>query len=304
MAAYFIDLLKCHYPKAMVAYFFCRSNQPGLTNARDIIRAVAYQCIENDEAAHSILHALKRKGFGISENQEVDFLVEKLLLDPLRGTRKEIYIILDGVDEADMITANQFDRSGIPEMHVLLKSLTKLPFVRLLFISRGTANICNIVPNTTVKTIGKGENAQDIKKYVQEFIAKSKQLRTLFENENKDPVKYFEEKADGIFLWVVLVIQQLEKAKTQSNFRKHLEGFSEASGSMERLYKSILLRIDEEYQKWVKEIIRWIVVAETRLSVEDLKSVVEYSVNDKFADFEEFLKVDCGSILQIIPDAG
>ena len=33
MAGYFIDLLKCQYPNAIVAYFFCRSNQPGLTNA-------------------------------------------------------------------------------------------------------------------------------------------------------------------------------------------------------------------------------------------------------------------------------
>ena len=302
MAAYFIDLLKCHYPNAVVAYFFCRSNQPGLTKARDVIRTLAYQCTENDDDAHQILHALKRKGFGISENQEVDFLLEKLLLDPLRGTRKEIYIVLDGVDEADMITSNKFDRSDTPEMHVLLKSLTKLPSVRLLFISRATANICNIVPNTKVKEIGKSENAQDIKKYVRDVIAKSNQLQTLFRNEKKDPVKYFEDKADGIFLWVVLVIQQLEKAKTQSNFRKYLEGFSEASGSMERLYKSILLTIHEEYQKCVKEIIRWIVVAETRLSVDDLKTVVEFSVNDNFADFEEFLKVDCGSILQLIPD--
>ena len=302
MAAYFIDLLKCHYPNAIVSYFFCRSNQPGLTTARDIIRTLAYQCIENDEVGHSVLHELKRKGFGISENQEVDFLLEKLLLDPLRSTRKEIYIILDGVDEADMITSNKLDRSGTPEMHVLLRSLTKIPSVRLLFISRPIADICSIVTNTIVKEIGKNDTAQDIKKYVQDFVAKSIPLQTLFRNESKDPVRYFEEKADGIFLWVVLVIQQLERAKTQSVFRKHLEGFSAASGSMETLYESILSRIDEDHQKWVKEIIRWLVVAERRLSVEDLKSVVEFCVNDQFADFQEFLRVDCGSILQLIPE--
>ena len=301
MAAYFIDLLKCHYPNAIIAYFFCRSNQPGLTTARDIIRTLAYQCTEDDEAAHSILHKLKQKGFRISENQEVDFLCEKLLSEPLRGTRKEIYIIVDGVDEADMLTPDKFDRSGTPEMNVLLKSLAKLRSVRLLFISRATANICNILPNITVKTIDKSENAKDIKKYVEDFVAKSNQLHILFRNENKDPIRYFEEKADGIFLWVTLVIQQLERAKTQSQFRNYLEGFSAASGSMETLYESLLSRIDPEYVKWVKEIIRWLVVTERRLSVNDLKIVVEFCVADQFANFQEFLSVDCGSFLQLIP---
>jgi hypothetical protein len=41
MAAYFIDLLKVHYPKAIIAYFFCRSKQAGLMEARDIIRTLA-----------------------------------------------------------------------------------------------------------------------------------------------------------------------------------------------------------------------------------------------------------------------
>ena len=203
-----------------------------------------------------------------------------------------------------MITSNKLDRSGTPDMHVLLRSLIKLPSARLLFISRSTADICNIItnPTVTVKDISKIENAQDIKKYVQDFVAKSIPLQTLFRNENKDPVRYFEDKADGIFLWVVLVIQQLERAKTQSVFRKYLDGFSAASGSMETLYESLLLRIDENHQKWVKEIIQWLVVAERRLSVEDLKSVVEFCVDDQFADFQEFLMVDCGSILQLIPD--
>ena len=33
MAGYYIDLLKCLYPKAIVAYFFCKSGQPGAHQA-------------------------------------------------------------------------------------------------------------------------------------------------------------------------------------------------------------------------------------------------------------------------------
>jgi len=49
MAGYFIDILKSKYiyPAAIVAYFFCRSGQAGLTKPRDIVRTLAYQCVQS-----------------------------------------------------------------------------------------------------------------------------------------------------------------------------------------------------------------------------------------------------------------
>src|SRR5271156_6545296 len=88
MAAYFIDLLKCQYRNAAVAYFFCRSNQPGLTSARDILRTLAYQCVDNNDAARNALENLKSKGFQITASLGIGFLFEKLLLDPLRSAQQ------------------------------------------------------------------------------------------------------------------------------------------------------------------------------------------------------------------------
>lgn len=299
MAGYFIDLLKYLYPKSTVAYFFCRSHQAGLTKAHDIIRTLAYHCMENDRSARSVLEALKRKDFRITENLGVAFLFEKLLLEPLRGTQKEIYIILDGLDEAD-VTQDESDPSAMPDLHVLLKCLSKLPSTRLLFISRPIANVSSVVPNTTIKTVTKAENERDINAYVKKAVAESERLQTHFKNEHTNPITYFQEKADGIFLWVVLVINQLAKAKTKLIFQKYLKGFSDASGSMDRLYESILLRFDQDDQPWIKEIIRWLVVAERQLSVEELKNAVEWCLKDEHVDFQNFLEVDCGSILQIL----
>ena len=98
MAGYFIDLLKCQYPNSIVAYFFCRSNQPGLTSAREIVRTLAYQCIHADPSTRVILESLKSKAFCIDNNLGVSFLFEKLLLEPLCTTHKEVFIIVDGLD--------------------------------------------------------------------------------------------------------------------------------------------------------------------------------------------------------------
>ena len=304
MAGYFIDLLKCLYPKSTVTYFFCRSHQAGLTKAHDIIRTLAYHCMENDRSARSVLEALKHKDFRISKNLGVAFLFEKLLLEPLRGTTKEIYIILDGLDEAD-VSHDESDPSAVmPDLHILLKCLSKLPSTRLLFISRPSANVSSIVQNTTTITITKAENERDINAYVNKAVAESERLRTHFKNEHTNPVTYFQEKADGIFLWVVLVINQLAKAKTKLIFQKYLKGFSDASGSMNRLYESILLRCDQDDVPWIKEIIRWLAVAERQLSVEELKDAVEWCLKDEHVDFQNFLEVECGSILQVLSVEG
>ena len=74
-----------------------------------------------------------------------------------------------------------------------------------------------------------------------------------------DPLEYFKEKANNIFLWVVLVLNDLGRAKTTSDFTRKLNGFSEASGSMEKLYEKILQRVEKQDRKWIREILMWLI---------------------------------------------
>lgn len=300
MAGYFIDLLKCLYPNAIVAYFFCRRSQPGLRNARDILRTLSYQCIENNNAARVILEKLKSKGFQITNDLCIEYLFEKLLLDPLRST-PEIYIVLDGLDEADLDIQDVNEK---PELHVLLKCLAELPSTRFLCISRPEANISSVIPTVFSKTVTKEDNAKDIDAYVEKTVTESKTLQLQFRAAYKDPVEYFRSTGSGIFLWVVIVLKQLAKAQTSSVFQRYLKGFSAASGSMETLYSTILSRINIDYQECVREIIRWVVVAEIRLSVKTLQCLVEWCLEDKLVDFRHFLDENCGSILQFLPPEG
>jgi tetratricopeptide (TPR) repeat protein len=301
MSAYFIDLLKLMYPNSIVAYFFCRSNQAGLTKAHEIIRTLAYQCIDGNRAARSVLQELKEKDFQICDSLGIGYLFEKILLEPLQCTQKEIYIIIDGLDEANTTDCHNSDHSPEPDLHVLLASLAKLPATRLLFVSRPSSNISSVIPCTKTKAIGKSENAKDIATYVKNALNESERLRKHFQNENLSPFQYFQEKANGVFLWVELVIKQLGKANSKSVFRKYLDGFSAASGSIERLYESILLKFGEEDQPWVKETLRWLVVAEEQMKVLELADAVEWCLQDQHIDFRRFLEVECGSILQLMP---
>ena len=300
MSGYFIELLKCLHPNAIVAYFFCRSGQPGLMNARDIIRTLAYQCLTDDKKARAVLDSLLAKKFKIDENMGIRFLFEKLLQEPLSQTANEVFIVFDGVDEGDCTTLDTTDRPHRPELDILLNCLGQLPSARLLFVSRPNADISKHIPNSVTKSLGKNDNMDDIDAYVRTTLEAS-ELRSYFEKEKIDPFQYFHDKANGIFLWVVIVLHQLGQTKSSSMFKKYLAGFSDASGSMERLYAKVLSSFEGEDLKWVREILKWLVIAEAELSVHELQTVVEWSLHDSLHQFTRFLEVDCGALLHLIP---
>ena len=293
MAAYFIDLLKCQYPNAIVAYFFCRSKEAGVFTARDILRALAYQCTEMVSAANAAIKELKSHGFQISDDLGIGYLFKMLLLGPMQTNDKDIFLVLDGLDEAD--TESQ-DLSGKPELHVLLNALSELPFTRLLCVSRPSADISKVLPRAFNKPLRQGDTQADIDSYVTNTIRESPTLEMLFRETHKDPVEYFRQKGSGIFLWVVLVLQQLEKATTRSAFLRCMEGFSEATGSMDKLYFAILSKVAHDDKRLVKEILRWVVIA-PYLSTQNLKDIVEKCLDERFVDFQRFLDTKCGSFV-------
>ena len=229
MAAYFVDLIKCLHPIARVAYFFCHSEEEGLRTASDILRMLAYQCAQNNRYAVSQFSSLRARGFRIENDIGVNFLFEELLQKMMCETKEETYMILDGLDEADITT---HDERG-PQMNVLVKRLCSLLYMRLLFISRPNFHVSSIVPNLIVKSLSRDDNLHDIRTYISTTVFASRRLQINFETEQVDPLEYFHKYANGVFLWVVLVLRQLATIKSLSNFRECLHSFARAPGDME-----------------------------------------------------------------------
>jgi hypothetical protein len=123
MPAYFIDLLKVSAPNSILAYFFCKSNVPGLRTARDIIRALTYQCSTQSSHARVNLETSHSFGFQVDNQIEVGYLVEQLIKRPLQATHKEVIFILDGLDETDGWIPEPY--TGQTEVEALVHCLSK-----------------------------------------------------------------------------------------------------------------------------------------------------------------------------------
>lgn len=296
MAAYLIDIIKSCYQSSIVAYFFCKSERPGLNTARDIVRTLSYQCIYNNEEAQSALEILMTTNFP-RDTVGIRLFFSKLLLEPLQRIGQDIHIILDGLDEVDFAIDAEEQRA---EIHVLINCLAHLPCTRLLFLSRPETAVNVIIPGLTIKHVDFSHNGNDIQKYVVEEIARSESFQRWFPPELGDPVTYFVENSNGVFLWAALLLRQLSRARSKLVFQNCLDGVSEGSG-MDVLYSGILSRIDRNDIKWIKEILLWLAVAEGELDVDELQAAVESSQKDEINDFTTFLDEECGSIVYLIP---
>ena len=302
MAGYFIELLKCLHPGSNVLYFFCKGGKEKLRKASDVLRTLAYQCSQASKPAHSVLQSLQCKDFQIDEDVGITFLFEKLLQEPLGQAQNETFIVLDGLDEADTITTDTTERLSKPKIHILIECLANLQTARLLLISRPEFNVSNIVPHLIVKSIGKDENIADINSYIQNVLNKAERLKRHFQEEQIYPYSYFHENGRGLFLWVVLALDQLAQAKATSVFRECLQGLADAPADMELLYSTVLSRVECNDRKWVAEILRWLVISKHGdFAMEELQQAVEWSLQDKLPEFQQFLDVDCGSFLRVFP---
>ena len=294
IAAYLVDFIKCLYPDSIVTYFFCKNGQVGLMTARDILRTFAYQCMANP-AVRSKLENLKESGFKLEEKLGVSFLFEKLLKEPLDAVNNDLYIILDGLDEADEKVQDEIEKR--PELDILIQCLAGLPRCRFAVFSRPPSDVVRMIPVAITRSITIYDNSHDIRTYVEQVINKSDKLQRHFQKASLNPVEYFLPRAQGIFLWVDLVLQELSKANSKSVFKQYLENFSQMAGNMSQLYTSVLCRMGNEDTKWAKEIMKWLMVCKTFLNVKELQEMVERSLEDEHDDFSNFLQVQCGSFL-------
>jgi hypothetical protein len=224
-----------------------------------------------------------------------------LLKGILARTKEKVFIVLDGVDEADCSDVEPTSIPARSEIQIFLQCLCKLP-IHVLVISR--PDIFAIIPKAVSKRLANNVNRDDIDLYVEKTIEDSEQLKANFRaNPDIDAKKYFQDKANGIFLWVVIVLHQLEQIQDNATFNTYIPEFADASGDMWTLYARVLSKFENKTQQtWVQEILKWVVVSK-KITVDQLEAIVEWSLKNRLADFNRFLEVECGALIDVLSDS-
>ena len=293
-----------------LAYFFCQEGEQKLKRAQNIIHTISYQLALQDKRFMGHLNRTRfEEKFMISPSVGVRLLYNRLVQQPLGsllgpGSDENVYCVIDGLDEADFQSKD--GRSGDSEISVLVKLLAKTPKLRVLVLSRSVPEICDTmrVVQAATKEITATDNEEDIKRYVKWKVCESLKLREGFRRNNVDPVMHMRNSANGIFLWVDMLLRFLEGSTSLKEFES---GLREIPVQFNELYKQILQRISssvtDRSKLIITEVIRVVIVSPRELQVEELQALVENILEDEFFDFTQLLKSVCGTFLRIVDDA-
>jgi hypothetical protein len=249
-----------------------------------------------DPKIRASLETLKSNGFQIDESLGLHLLSTKLLLEPLSQSTKPIYIILDGLEEAD----SSMDLVDVrkPAIEILIEQLSKLRSTRLLFLCRPESVLSNIKEQSIFRSICFNDNKNDIEAYVRRQLTEHKSLQTRFAREGIEPIEFFLCNSNGIFLWVVLLLDQLSKAP-RTTFQRYVRDVTQAPSDMTQLYSNILQNLNPEQRRWAREILYWMIAPRRPLTTDELQSAVEWCLEDEPDNFQEFLERQCGSLFLI-----
>ena len=170
--------------------------------------------------------------------------------------------LLDGVDECVK-----------EEQKTLTSTMLKIRDVKpgkfkLLMVSRSIGGM------GTTPTI-RLEETEQTKGDIEKFVSKSvEQLANVdgFKEIQQEVEQTLLRSADGTFLWVSLVMREIEKTKTCTEVLAAIESVQQ---SLNDKYSHMLQQIDSAHQRKAFQILRWVIAAVRPLTLQELSEVIE-----------------------------
>ncbi|RDW62302.1 hypothetical protein BP6252_11735 [Coleophoma cylindrospora] len=239
------ELKKSITRPALLSYFFCQATDFRINNATAVLRGLMYSLVNQQPSLISCLRPkYDRAGKACFEDTNAWNTLSEALTNILRDPRADsIYLIIDALDECvtDMPRLVDFIAQTSPI----------LPRVKWIVSSRNTADIergFRLVEWRARLSLELKENAEQVsyavKLYIDRCISELAQIQ--YENSLQDQVRnILERKANGTFLWVALVLQELKKAESF----EMLDVINEAPADLVDLYRRMINQIQQLSRK-------------------------------------------------------
>ncbi|KAH7252726.1 hypothetical protein BKA59DRAFT_436883 [Fusarium tricinctum] len=282
---------------SLLSYFFCQATEARLSKATAVLRGLIYRLVVQRPPLISYVeekyeHAGKQLFEDGNAWQALSKIFVAMIEDPILDG---LLLIVDALDEC------------ITNQEKLLDLIVRSNNVKWIVTSRNWPEIEQVLDRSTQKVRLHLELNQDsVCKAVEAFIgykveqlAKEKQ----YDAELKRDVKSFlAENADGTFLWVALVFQELADSKVlrKSHTRRKLKSFPKGLDLLyERMMENIFSLDDAEIYR---EILALASVVYRPVTLAELKTLLGPQYEDEYDELPQIIGC-CGSFLTLRGDA-
>jgi hypothetical protein len=194
--------------KTLLPFFFCQATVPKLSNAHAVLRGLIYMLVKQQPSLLShVQDRFRDSGEPRFRDAEAWAALCNMFVDILRDCSPDnIYIVVDALDECVQ------DRVKL--LQLILQETRRLSHVKWVISSRNhVEQRTRLEDSQSILSLELQENAESVSLAIRAYI--SNRIAELDSLEDDALLEYLqqilENKAEGTFLWVALVIQELEE---------------------------------------------------------------------------------------------
>lgn len=242
-----IDELTRHAStSSTVSFFFCQATIPTINSHLAVLRGLIW--LLADQQPTLISHVREKYdpiGKDLFEGYNAWYSLSNIFRNMLRDERlTTAYVVIDGLDECT---------TGLDELLRFIQEVLPLKSVKWILSSRNWAQIQTVLEDTSATdgvNLSLEVNAAVVAAAVDAYISKkASQIQLLNQDAQlkEDVCRLVREKANGTFLWVAIVFQQLQHMSIYyddaSHVLKQLDGLPK---DLTELYERMLRQISQQ----------------------------------------------------------
>ena len=290
------ELKKPAFSTCLLSFFFCQATDDRINSATAVLRGLIYLLVE--EQPSLISHVRKKydhAGRTLFEDRNAWVALSEVFINILQDpSLKNTYLIIDALDECV---------TGLSQLvSLIIQSSSLSPSIKWIVSSRNWPEGEEQLETARQKVrLSLELNAESVSvavnNYVEHKVVHLAQ-RKKYDDKTQNAVRdYLSLNANGTFLWVALVCENLEKIK-RWNALAMLKRFPPG---LVPLYQRMMQQVcSSEYADLVKQVIAVIAIVREPITLKELPSFLEIpeNIEDDLEFLSEIIGL-CGSFLTL-----
>lgn len=275
---------------SQLSYFFCQGTNALFNNATAVLRGLIYLLVDRQPCLTSHLQTkYDRAGKRLFEDVNAFYALSDIFHTILRDSRlAATYLVIDALDECD---------ENLPQLLEIIRDTASAATVPIKWIvsSRNRPDIeQQFTLDDSRMRLSLELNAEQVSRAIDLYIDHKVSRLTLIEHDlamQRHVRDQMRQKADGTFLWVALVFQELQKLVLSKDMLPLLEGIPPG---LVPLYDRMMSQV-EHYGESCRHVLAMVTLAHRPLYLSELRVIADVS---DVSELEKIIHL-CGSFITV-----
>ncbi|KAL7905336.1 hypothetical protein GGI35DRAFT_488614 [Trichoderma velutinum] len=295
------EIKRCSSHANAISFFFCQATIPTINNHLAVLRGLIWLLVDQQP---SLISHIREKydpiGNELFEGTNAWYSLANIFRSILQDEKLTMaYVIIDGLDECT---------TGLNELLVLIKEVLPSKNVKWILSSRNWANIRESLEDPGIDGVNLSleVNATVVAAAVDTYISDKASKIPLLKQDvelTEEVCNLVREKANGTFLWVAIVFQELQHMNIHYDDRLSvLERLNRLPKDLTELYDRMLHqigRLEKRESELCQSILGITVLAYQPLRLQELATLAGFKGNLTRPSTLQSLIHNCGSFLTV-----